>query len=96
MCTVQNRQSLRWVSIENDIHLQTQYNGRDITLRKRWFRVDGWDSVHRTASQFHECMFHRNYNCPLKKDQQFNPKIDAPLYATTHKNRGYLENECHV
>ncbi|BFZ13860.1 hypothetical protein BsWGS_16899 [Bradybaena similaris] len=97
--SVQNRQWLSWVSHTKDIHLQTQYNGREMSLGKRRLRVDGWDSVNRTAYQFHGCMFHGHPNCPLTKGKDTHPKTDTPLaelYAKTVANRAYLEAECNV
>ncbi|BFZ06709.1 hypothetical protein BsWGS_09748 [Bradybaena similaris] len=96
---VQNRQWLSWVAHSKNIHLQTQYNGKEMALGKRRLRVDGWDSANRTVYQFHGCMFHGHPNCPLTEGREFHPKTNTPLadlYETTQKNRTYLEEECNV
>ncbi|BFZ03070.1 hypothetical protein BsWGS_06109 [Bradybaena similaris] len=110
--TVQNRQWLSWVEYSKNVHLQTQYNGKEMALGKRRLRVDGWDAGSRTAYQFHGCMFHghppksaatekntAHPNCPLTEGREFHPKTDTPLadlYEATQKNRAYLEEECNV
>lgn len=98
--TINGRQRLRWMShSKKNNHMQTQYNGREMTLGKRRMGVGRWDIAHRNAYHFYGCMFHGHPNCSLTRYPETHPKSDTPvteLFTETVANSVYLKSDYNV
>jgi hypothetical protein len=94
---VQSREWLSRIAHVENIHLRTQFNGREKSLGPRHIRVDGWDGSNRTIYQFYSCLFHKHPNCPITKNMtvSFVPKKTVDGAPPKHaKHRRVADRDC--